>query len=373
MHIDSVNSVSSLNSKKAVAGDSLSLPEDGAGQEDFANALSGQKKLLREAKGQPEELGQPQATDKLQEVDDPQKKTDDQDELVALLGKYLPAPDENGNADDIGGALLTVPDPPNASVQIVAPETTAKDISGAMALTGLTFIKPIPEEAKLNPPIETATSGDFLQKSGFFRRSAQEGQGLDLVVMENIETTKEAPALEKQSFLSGLDKAMPGVTTDMLPAHRLVDSRADIQAITRPVTHPNWGKDLGEQIMWMHNKDISVAEIRLNPDHLGPISVRIDVNQDQQATIMFTAQHLEAKEAIEASIPKLREMLVSQQVNLVNVNISQNSTPNQGRSQPNPFRTMPENNEHGLDDITSMENSGLGQAVVGKGLLSLYA
>jgi len=59
----------------------------------------------------------------------------------------------------------------------------------------------------------------------------------------------------------------------------------------------------------MNNKSISAAEIKLNPAHLGPISVRIDVNQDQ-ATIMFTAQHADVKEAIEASIPKLREMLV---------------------------------------------------------------
>ena len=156
--------------------------------------------------------------------------------------------------------------------------------------------------------------------------------------------------LEKQASILGIEQATPGVTSDMIPLHRQIDNRTDSPAITRPLTHPGWSKDLGEQIVWMNNKAIPAAEIRLNPAHLGPISVRIDVNQDQ-ATILFTAQHMEVKEAIEASIPKLREMLGTQQLNLVNVNISQNSTSDQGRSQSQTFAKTPENHEQGIEGV----------------------
>ena len=374
MNVDGVNSVPLPPSKNAIAGDAQSLPEDGVLPEDFANALDGQNKLLREANTQSEAPRQLQATASPQDIAAPQKHTETQEELVALLEKYLPTPTpENIESAPAGldAALFALTESLTASTPSVAPETAAKDMSSAMALTGLAFVKPMPEEPKLNLPVEETASGDFMQNVAVFRQSAPKGQDFGLPTLENTQSSAQASTLEKQSFHSALEKALPGVTPDMLPAPKPVDGRADVTAIARPISHPNWGKDLGEQIVWMNNKDLSAAEIRLNPEHLGPISVRIDVNKEQQASIMFTAQHLEVKEAIEASIPKLREMLVNQQLNLVNVNISQHSSPDQGKPQPSPFRTMPENNELGIEDVAGME--GLGQAVVGKGLLSIYA
>jgi flagellar hook-length control protein FliK len=89
---------------------------------------------------------------------------------------------------------------------------------------------------------------------------------------------------------------------------------------------------------------------------------------------MFTAQHAEVKEAIEASIPRLREMLGTQQLNLINVNISQNSTSDQGRSQSQTFSKTPENREQGIEGVAdTIDNTEHERIVVSKGLLSLYA
>ncbi len=374
MNVDGVNSVPLPPSKNAIAGDTQSLPGDGTLPEDFANALDGQNKLLRETRAQSEAPEQLQAPASPQDIAVPQKHTETQEELVALLEKYLPTPaPENTESAPAGldAALFALTESLAASTPSVAPETAAKDMGGAIALTGLAFVAPMPEEPKSNLPVEEAASGDFMQNVASFRQSAPKGQDFGLPTLENTQASAQASTLEKQSFHSVLEKALPGVTPDMLPAPKPVDARVDVTAIARPLSHPNWGKDLGEQVVWMNNKDLSAAEIRLNPEHLGPISVRIDVNKEQQASIMFTAQHLEVKEAIEASIPKLREMLVNQQLNLVNVNISQHSSPDQGKPQPSPFRTMPENNGQGIEDVAGME--GLGQAVVGKGLLSIYA
>jgi flagellar hook-length control protein FliK len=249
--------------------------------------------------------------------------------------------------------------------------TTPQDISGIMALNGLPFVKPLPEEAKLNIPVEDVASGDFLQKETVIYRSIQDEQGGNLQSLENLEPAKKTLITENQTSSIGVEKAVSGVTAEMSPFHRPIDNRTDISTITKPLTHPGWSEDLGEQIVWMNNKAIPAAEIRLNPAHLGPISVRIDVNQDQ-TTIMFTALHVEVKEAIEASLPKLREMLATQQLNLVNVNISQNSTSNQSRSQSQDFSKTPENHEQGIGGIPTIEKAE-DQIVVKKGLLSLYA
>jgi flagellar hook-length control protein FliK len=385
MNIEGVNLVSMSPAKKPIEGDAaLALPENGTTPEDFANALRGQKKLLSEANGQAELLGQlqdmsvPQIVDSSHDSGDLQKSTDAQNELVALLEKYLPVSNtgykENG-IPDIEATLLALTDGLKAIAPGITEDVTAtQDMSSAMALNGLTFVKPIPEDAKLNTSGENVASEVSLQKATALRQSIQDGQGFNLQSLENAEPPKQALTLEKQASLLGLEKAVPEVATELPPVYRPIDNRTDGPAIPKPLTHPGWSKDLGEQIIWMNNKELATAEIKLNPVHLGPISVRIDVNQEHQATIMFTAQHAETKEAIEASIPKLREMLATQQLNLVNVNISQNSSPDHGRPQPQPFQKTPENHEQNVESINdTIEKSELGQVVVSKGLLSIYA
>lgn len=383
MNIEGVNLLSLLSGNSRVEGGVQALLENGAIPEDFANALMGQIGLLSEANGQLQGMAMPKPTDNLRETGGLLRHKGDEEELVALFEKYLSISDKkNGTAglnEDVGpeATLLALADALKAVTPSAAPDevATGQDLGGVMALNGLPFVKPPPDDgAKLDMPAEDGASGDFLQKDTALRQPIQDGQGLDLQSMENAGSAKKTLATEKQtSILGGVEKAVPGATTDMPPAHRPVDNRTDAPAITRPLAHPGWSKDLGEQILWMNNKAIPAAEIKLNPAHLGPISVRIDVNQDQ-ATVMFTAQHADVKEAIEASIPKLREMLVTQQLNLVNVNISQNSTPDQGRPQSQTFSKMPGNHEQGSDGVTeTMEKIEPDQAVVSKGLLSLYA
>lgn len=374
MNVDGASSVSTLSSKSAIAGEPHALPDDGTIPEDFANALDDQKKLLREAKNQAEAPEPLPTAEPAQTAAEPIKTTETQEELVALLEKYLPAsPTENMAAEssDIDAALLALTtEPTPAENPSLAPETTT-DISSAMSLTGMAFVKPAPDETQMNPDVEDMSNMDFLQKTAAFRQPAQKGQDFGVSALSNGESSSQSSSAEKQSFLSTLEKAMPNAAAEMLPANRPVDTRVEITTIARPISHPNWGKDLGEQIIWMNNKDLSAAEIRLNPEHLGPISVRIDVNKEQQASIMFTAQHLEVKEAIEASIPKLREMLVNQQLNLVNVNISQHSAHDQGKPQPGLFRNISQTDEPGIEDVAGIES--LGHTARGKGLLNLYA
>ena len=193
--------------------------------------------------------------------------------------------------------------------------------------------------------------------------------GLTTLAAEEPKTIKaEAAAFELRS--------------EMLTAPKATEARMESFAIAKPLTHPDWGRDVGEQVMWLYNKDISAAEIKLNPPHLGPISVRIDVNQDNQASILFSAQHLETREALEAAVPKLREMLHGQQVELANVNVS-NPQPassntsglnsNTGRSQPQFFQDGFGHNGSNQETIGNTPDSTETLQVVGKGLLSLYA
>ena len=366
---------------------SVTMPQAIDNLHDIGDLLKQQIKLLNEANSQVELPAQlqtmivPQTIDNLHDIGDLQKHKGNEEELAALLDDYLPlsykkrgAVDPNEDID-LEATLLALTEALKSITPSSSPDevATAQNMNDVMAFNGLSFVKPLPEEAKLNKlGEEDVTSGDFLQKETVLRRSIQDEQGFNLQSLKNAESTEKTLVIEKQAFISGIEKTAPGVVADMVPFHRPVDNRTDSSAITRPLTHPDWSKDLGDQIVWMNNKAIPAAEIKLNPAHLGPISVRIDVNQDQ-ATILFTAQHAEVKEAIEASIPKLREMLGTQQLNLINVNISQNSTSDQGRSQSQTFSKTPENHEQGIEGITDTLEKTEHDRIVSKGLLSIYA
>jgi flagellar hook-length control protein FliK len=297
--------------------------------------------------------------------------------------EYLPTSyKKTGAADlnedvDLEATLLVLTDALKAITPATIPDdvATAQNMSEVMALNGLSFAKPLlPEETKLNMTgKEDVALGDALQKETVLRQLLPDKQGVNLSFVENAGSAEKTLVIEKQASLSGIGKEASGVAANVVQFHSPVDNRTDSPAITKPLTHPDWSKDLGEQIVWMNTKALSAAEIRLNPAHLGPISVRIDVNQDQ-ATVMFTAQHAGVKEAIEASIPKLREMLATQQLNLVNVTISQNSTSDQRRSHYQNFSKTPENNEQGIDGVAGITDKiEHDRVVVNKGLLSIYA
>ena len=391
MNIEGVNLLSLSPGNSVIEGGSPSLPENGAVAEQFSNTLIGQIGLLNKTNGQVELPGQlksmtmPQSINNAQNIGDLLKSKGAEEEPAALINNYLPPSYKKNepavlNKDvDIESALQALSDALKSTVPSITPDAVAiaQNMSAAMASNGLPLVNTLPEETKLNKLDKQAiVSGDFLQKeTAVLSQSIQNEQGFNLQSLENPDPAEKTLTIEKKSTISGIEQPASGVTADMGLLHKPVDNRTDSPAITRPLTHPDWSKDLGNQIVWLNNKAISAAEIKLNPAHLGPISVRIDVNQDQ-ATILFTAQHAEVKEAIEASIPKLREMLGTQQLNLINVNISQNSTSDQGQSQSSyqSFSKTSENREQGIEGVTNTpEKIEPDQSIVNKGLLSIYA
>ncbi len=95
-------------------------------------------------------------------------------------------------------------------------------------------------------------------------------------------------------------------------------------AVAVPLRQAGWDQALGDQVQWMVGQKLQGAEIRLNPAHLGPMEVRIQVQHDQ-ANITFSAQHGVVRDALEAAIPRLREMLGESGLNLANVQVSDQS------------------------------------------------
>lgn len=136
-----------------------------------------------------------------------------------------------------------------------------------------------------------------------------------------------------------------------------------------PVHAPQWGESFSQRISWMAKEKVQIAALRLNPPELGAIDVRIAVDH-ADANITFGAQHAEVREAIEAALPRLREMLSDNGMNLVNVDVSQHSFSDQQRAQESDETSM----THLSDSDVSADSEQAGEtpSLTGNGLIDRY-
>jgi flagellar hook-length control protein FliK len=182
-------------------------------------------------------------------------------------------------------------------------------------------------------------------------------------------------------------KANAGIAGDIARMNSAVRNDAatlpaNQPAMQKPLGDPAWRQELGDKLIWMHKQDMPSVQLRLNPEHLGPVLVKIDVHQDQ-TSVAFTTHNLAVKEAIEAAIPKLREMLGGQQLNLADVNVSQQQSEQRQSSREFFQMAGDQSQRRGADgellggavnesqDI--VDEIEAGRAIASNGLLSLFA
>lgn len=91
--------------------------------------------------------------------------------------------------------------------------------------------------------------------------------------------------------------------------------------VPQSVGGKGWGTAIADRVMWMVQGEQQFAKLRLNPPNLGPLEVRVSVHQDQ-ASVSFLAQHAAVRDALEAALPRLREMFDQQSLQLVRADVS---------------------------------------------------
>ena len=89
---------------------------------------------------------------------------------------------------------------------------------------------------------------------------------------------------------------------------------------------------LRERITMMMNKGIGQAEIRLDPAELGSMHVKLSMQNDQLSVTIQAAQP-QSKELLEQHMPRLREMLSQQGINLGDSQVSQQQSGSQHANQ----------------------------------------
>jgi len=128
---------------------------------------------------------------------------------------------------------------------------------------------------------------------------------------------------------------------------------------------PGWQEGLSGRVSMMVNQRIGVATIRMNPPELGPIEVKVNLNHDQ-ASVQFVSNAVQVRDALEQSIPRLREMLEQSGFTLVDSQVSDQS-PQQQEQEQQQARGLSEA-VVGVTDLAAQET--IHEAV---GLIDYYA
>jgi len=87
---------------------------------------------------------------------------------------------------------------------------------------------------------------------------------------------------------------------------------------------------MAERVQVMLSKNLKNIDIRLDPPELGKMHIRMNMNSDG-ATVHFTVANQHARDALEQSMPRLREMLNNQGVQLGDTSVQQQNSGQQQR------------------------------------------
>jgi flagellar hook-length control protein FliK len=94
------------------------------------------------------------------------------------------------------------------------------------------------------------------------------------------------------------------------------------RSIATPVQDQHWSASVATEIKWCVQNNIQSVTLRLTPENLGPLEMRVEM-RDSQVNVSFTAAHVDTRSAIESSLPRLREMLASDGLSLNQANVNQ--------------------------------------------------
>ncbi len=112
---------------------------------------------------------------------------------------------------------------------------------------------------------------------------------------------------------------------DMAAALRAVSEASPAQverSVAVPVHERHWPTALATQVLLLSNDKVQAATLRLSPEHLGPVEVRIDM-QESNVNVSFTAAHAETRAALEQAMPQLRAVLAGAGLSLGQATVQQ--------------------------------------------------
>ncbi len=197
--------------------------------------------------------------------------------------------------------------------------TATDDVAGEAQADALALL-PLPL-VPAPPPAASQQGGEpdpleLLGLTGGSERAAARDAALLQALTERLAGTRTDPDSQDAQLPSGALSSLEA-TQQRVPAATVAQARPTLQ---QPVGTRAWADELGTRLTMMTEKGQHTASLRLSPEHLGPLEVRIAM-RDDQASVWFGAAHADTRAAIEHALPRLRELFEAQGMSLADAGV----------------------------------------------------
>lgn len=171
--------------------------------------------------------------------------------------------------------------------------------------------RPQTVEELINTPARSGVNVDFTTELPIDREarvlSDKAGFAAGIESVLQAVTADSSSTLQSQSQPVAASAALAKLASvaEALPQESKMSPPAQIHA---PLGSEDWGPELAVRMRWMLSANSQHANLKLNPAELGNIEIKISTEGDD-TRLLFVVQHASAREAIEGSMPRLREVL----------------------------------------------------------------
>lgn len=144
--------------------------------------------------------------------------------------------------------------------------------------------------------------------------------------------------------------------------------------VGQPVGASGWSDEVSNHVVLMTNRKEDRAELVLTPPQMGRVQVSIMVNGDQ-ASASFTSANPVVREALEAALPRLREMLAESGIQLGQAQVGAEN-PRQMTQQDKNGDNFPAEHSHETGKGLQLGTTDTAPSVVlkpGRGLVDVFA
>lgn len=141
--------------------------------------------------------------------------------------------------------------------------------------------------------------------------------------------------------------------------------------IQTPMQSREWGNEVGQRLMMMVSSKLNSAQIQLTPRDMGPIDVKVSVQQDQ-ANVVFTSHAAPTRDALEQALPRLRELMEQNGVALGDVDVRDQNAQESHDRRGQDHRSG-SGSEQEADAVVQTEAAAEGETQHAVGLVDYYA
>jgi flagellar hook-length control protein FliK len=156
--------------------------------------------------------------------------------------------------------------------------------------------------------------------------TARPATGLDTAALAPM---LAKPAEQKDAPLDALQMAT--APTAQVPTPDTSGSAAPVTTlnIASPAGTPAFAQELGQHVMWLGQQDIKQARIRLHPEDLGALDVKVSLNHDR-VDVSFAVQNPAAVHAVQQTLPQLDALLAHHGLALGHTDVGQHQQQGEG-------------------------------------------